>query len=127
MCRQEKLFSELKTIAPGLAQTFDKIHKSAKEIIIDWKSDKFNVEFDGLRKSSDAKLQYLVKFRDLLRSAKDKSQEKRLIQRLEALTMDIFKSKFSQTELKKLVPNFASKLEAFMQSKSRQKKRGRDL
>ncbi|MCZ6913594.1 MAG: hypothetical protein O7C59_03275, partial [Rickettsia endosymbiont of Ixodes persulcatus] len=68
-----------------------------------------------------------VKFRKLLRNAKDKNQEKRLIQRLETLTMDIFKSKFRQAELKKLVPSLALKLEAFIHFKAQQKKLGRDL
>ena len=125
--RQEKLASKLKTIAPNLAQAFEKIHKPTKTIIIDWKSDKFDVEFDALRKANDNKLQYLAKFRDLLKSAKDKNQEKRLIQRLDTLTMDIFKSKLRQTELKKLVPNLASKLEALMRFKSQQKNNGRDF
>lgn len=125
MCRQEKWFSKLRAIAPGLAQTFEKIHKPAKVISVDWKSDKFKVEFDDLRKSDDAKLRFLVKFRELLRNAKDKNQEKRLIQRLELLTVDIFKSKFSQTELKKLAPILASKLETFIRFKFQQKKLGR--
>ena len=124
---QERVFKKVKTIAPELAKTFEKINTPIKEVTINWTSEEFNDEFDALRKSKDSKHQYLVKFRDKLKNNSYKQYEKMLTKQLDSLAMNIGEVKSRQESLKKLAPNLFSKLEAFVKFKTRQKEIERDF
>lgn len=125
--RQESVFEKVKAIAPELSKTFEKINEPPREVTINWTAEEFNDEFEALRKSKDSNHQYLAKFRNYLKNNTDKQQEKRLIQRLESLAMNIGEFKSRQENLKKLAPNLSAKLNAFVTFKSRQKEIGRDF
>lgn len=127
LCRQEKLFSELKVRVPELAKTFEKINNPVKEVTIDWKSDELDAVFDKIKASSDSKLQYLSKLHSLLKNIKNEGQEKILIRRLESMSIDIVKSKVQLENIKRLVPTFSSKLEAFVKFKVKAREMGRDF
>jgi DNA mismatch repair ATPase MutS len=124
---QERVFKKVKTIAPELAKTFEKINAPIKEVTINWASEEFNDEFDALRKSKDSNHQYLVKFRDKLKDDTYKQYEKMLTKQLDSLAMNIGEVKSRQESLKKLAPNLSAKLEAFVKFKTRQKEIGRDF
>ncbi len=127
LCKQEKLFSKVKTVAPNLAKSFEKISQPLKEVTIDWSSNEYNLEFDNLRQSKDKSIQYLVKFRDKLIEAKDTPKEKALIKQLESTAISIMRYKRKQDVIKQLAPKLAAKLFEFAKFKSKQKDIGRDL
>lgn len=127
LCRQERVFEKVKTVAPELSKTFEKINEYPKEVAINWTAEEFNSEFDALRESKDSHHQYLVKFRDKLKNDTYRQYEKMLTKQLDSLAINIGKFNSSHESLKKLAPNLSAKLEVFVKFKTRQKEIGRDL
>ena len=127
LCRQEKVFSKVKAVAPQLAESFEALIQPSKPVSIDWLSDALNPEFDRLTSSKDQTIQYLVRFRDLLKQAKAVHQAKRYKKRLESLALDIVNRKSKQKALKQLAPKLGTKLMEFAHSRSKQRDIGRDF
>lgn len=127
LCKQEKLFSTVKTVVPNLAKSFEKISQPPKEVTIDWLSNDYNVEFDNLRQCKEKSIQYFVKFYDNLKNTKELSKIKTITNRLEATAINILRSKRKTEDLKQLAPKLAEKLQAFAKFKLKQKDVSRDF
>lgn len=119
LCRQEKVYGKVKTIAPELAKSFEKINQSSEEITINWLSDEYGAEFDKLRQSGSKVIQSFVKHRDRLSESNNIERNKSIIQKLGSIALDIFQHKGNREIAKTLAPKLTSKLSDFSRSRSR--------
>ena len=121
---QKSLFSQVQSIAPNLANTFQEISDTDKAIKktvgIDWLSADITKEFTALQQSEDSDHKLLVKLHQILKKEPDDAM---VMKQLESLTLSLLRYPSEHNALKSLAPTLATQAKSLVQSKTRRRER----
>lgn len=127
LCSQEKLLSQVKTIAPTLAQSFEQMHQPRKKASIDWRANEFDEAFKSLAQSDNPQFQLFAKLRNQLHDNKDSSKEKLFMNQLESMAMDFARYPTTLTKINSIAPKLVDNIKSFAKAKSKERDVGRQL